>query len=921
MQNKATGIVEPQKIEGGISMAAVTPGRILNAHKAANILGIFTGDGKPETKDTTSNKDKISILFDGGQLTEVGELYADLGAAITGWQNDLPYNASGGNKYKNENVDYIAKDEKAHKTNIDEKITYIANKIHGVKKDGENLAISQVVAKEEEKKEAAKNLANDLIGKFHEAKKDPKSALHKSTMNQTKIQVEYRDKIKNEKPIKPSQSFKGNDKYDDPVNQAKWSKDGRTVKMKARTKSDGRLMALMQAEKNGFDPTASYTLTLEPFTTKSTKEQFFALDAAVGFMREHREYGAGANVALGKGEPTLTFENFATHKENAIVKYNNSASWLGRDNFFSGNKTNNPIKTTMELSVCLIMEDAKKEVLQDATNGKTIDPSNRAMMNLAIREKIPGIIKKAKETAKSSEGAEGAPKSMFYTSDSWNESYINNDLEKELTKMCDKELIMSPAEIAQMKDLDVVINDNKDKDAAPFDHTITCDLGDPVAGGIEEGPTLKFDSNQKLTKENITAEQKQAAEAKTMTGRVSKIPGQAIGVGGNMALAAVRNTGKVVAAVTFGSLGAIADSVTTIVNPLLDEEKKFTESMAKAGVEGSLQIVDGASKSIKAGAESVGGGIKNVAEYSAKKAGLTGGWLTFKEGTKYLAGRAYHSKDTQSKIGQAYETAVTNGEHYHPIKDQATNFAENLAGKGLNLETSEPTKEMIQVQTDKITKRMNNAATLKNVIKADLVKKVDFKNSDKETIKSSLEETAKTYIDAIAKFQKAYNTETSKDDSETLLKDIKEAKADPNSAEGKAYTEIEKILPEKPKDGETKETIFDKNQVLGDLELAVDDIEADAAPIIVNENPGELKSKIDKFEIDYPIVTKDDVFKTVMETATYKAAQTDTSNNIADFLKGGTGPTADFINKEVKVEESSPSPSPSPSAAGGGGGG
>ena len=347
-----------EEIKGGVAEATATPGKILNAQKAMNILGpVISG------KDT-----HIELFSSEGQLTSSGELYAKLGEAITSWQNDLPANTNP-EIHANKNPEYQAKTDSQHKEIINARITAIANKICGVddstKKGNDNLAVTQqAVTEVAQQEDNAKALSAELIKKFHDAKGDPKSALFKSTMNQTKVQVEYREKIKGS-TIKPSKSFGTylmGEKSDINPNVLKY--ENGVVTLKARTKDDGRLMARTLAEKNGFDPTKNYTLTLKPFTS-TTRPNFFALEAAVGFMSEHREYGAGASVSLDGGDK-LTFADFATSEHNPIVKYNNGAGWLDKANPALSDKRPAAQKTGMDLSVELIISDARKAVLKQA---------------------------------------------------------------------------------------------------------------------------------------------------------------------------------------------------------------------------------------------------------------------------------------------------------------------------------------------------------------------------------------------------------------------------------------------------------------------------------------------------------------------------------------------------------------------------
>ncbi|MBT4803394.1 MAG: hypothetical protein HON78_00140 [Legionellales bacterium] len=675
-----------EEIKGGVAEATATPGKILNAQKAMNILGpVISG------KDT-----HIELFSSEGQLTSSGELYAKLGEAITSWQNDLPANTNP-EIHANKNPEYQAKTDSQHKEIINARITAIANKICGVddstKKGNDNLAVTQqAVTEVAQQEDNAKALSAELIKKFHDAKGDPKSALFKSTMNQTKVQVEYREKIKGS-TIKPSKSFGTylmGEKSDINPNVLKY--ENGVVTLKARTKDDGRLMARTLAEKNGFDPTKNYTLTLKPFTS-TTRPNFFALEAAVGFMSEHREYGAGASVSLDGGDK-LTFADFATSEHNPIVKYNNGAGWLDKANPALSDKRPAAQKTGMDLSVELIISDARKAVLKQAVkNNIRLDPSNLAMMNIAIRSETDNVINEAKKSALISEGGVDGQKSMFYSGSS-SEMYINNDIEKQLKESVDKVLSigMSPAQTAQLKEIDSVITKNGD-------HTVKCNIGTSVNDSTTDQSTgvLQFNSDQKFSEKGITDEQQQKIQDNTWETIAKNTPGTAYSAGADIVGSVLNKATTVAAAVTTGSLaavvGVVADAYNTIRNRFKGDESKVKEWITPGLVKGA------ASNTIKA-VDAVGEGATSVRKGLEDKT-VKIGWAALTSILSSAASWAYHIRGTdQSHIKYAAKDLAQQAP-----EEQAENFAKNLAGRGLNLRTSDPTKGMIRVQTDKIAKQ------------------------------------------------------------------------------------------------------------------------------------------------------------------------------------------------------------------------
>jgi len=104
-----------------------------------------------------------------------------------------------------------------------------------------------------------------------------------------------------------------------------------------------------------------------------------------------------------------------------------------------------------------------------------------------------------------------AKKSMFYSGSS-SEMYINNDIEKQLKESVDKVLSigMSPAQTAQLKEIDSVITKNGD-------HTVKCNIGTSVNDSTTDQSTgvLQFNSDQKFSEKGITDEQQQKIQDNT----------------------------------------------------------------------------------------------------------------------------------------------------------------------------------------------------------------------------------------------------------------------------------------------------------------------------------------------------------------------------------------------------------------------
>lgn len=418
--------------------------RILNAHHALNIVGsdIIPGAAPPE-------------IVNDGQLTAIGEAYADLGGAILNWQTEHAVSHSDSNQ-KTEAI-------RSKREIVNEKIEALVQSQQpsgDAPQQSQGLTVTRTASDAAAARAAAtEDEAKRLQAQFNEAIHDPSSALHISSKNIIYKQVETRHK--SHKKIEPSKYFSDpwfkelNDmltrKSED--NVPKVREDGSVNMHALRRESDGRLLANTILKQKNHNPNAHYELEVEPFRTDNGIS-FMPISGAVGFMERIRENGGNMDVHFGKGSPALTLSNWAVDGQyNPIVVHNNSKFFTSPPDTYAVDSSAH-LADARKLEVELAINDARKLVLQDLAAGKMeqFDPSNQAMMNAAILSKVDDVINTAKERA--DQAYEGVEKKHAFSQTMTNKDPVA-DLKKRVTKKLTSD--MSPEEMRQA----TLITDNQ----------------------------------------------------------------------------------------------------------------------------------------------------------------------------------------------------------------------------------------------------------------------------------------------------------------------------------------------------------------------------------------------------------------------------------------------------------------------------
>lgn len=406
--------------------------RILNAHHALNIVGsdIIPSAAPPE-------------IVNDGQLTPIGEAYADLGGAILNWQTEHAVSHSDSNQ-KTEAI-------RSKREIVDKKIEALVQSQQpsdGDTQKSQDLTITKTTSDAAAATEAK---AQELKELFAQNINNPSSALHISSKNIIYKQAETRHK--SHKKIEPSKYFSDpwfkelNDmltrKSED--NVPKVREDGSVNMHALRRESDGRLLANTILKQKNHNPNAHYELEVEPFRTDNGIS-FMPISGAVGFMERIRENGGNMDVHFGKGSPALTLSNWAVDGQyNPIVVHNNSKFFTSPPDTYAVDSSAH-LADARKLEVELAINDARKLVLQDLAAGKMeqFDPSNQAMMNAAILSKVDDVINTAKERA--DQAYEGVEKKHAFSQTMTNKDPVA-DLKKRVTKKLTSD--MSPEEMRQ----------------------------------------------------------------------------------------------------------------------------------------------------------------------------------------------------------------------------------------------------------------------------------------------------------------------------------------------------------------------------------------------------------------------------------------------------------------------------------------
>jgi hypothetical protein len=362
---------------------------ILSAQHAMNIVGrdIYPGAGdQPIIQD--------------GNLTDIGKAYAELGNALHQWQ-----------------VEYAVKSTpdaiQAKRNVVDEKIEALVGTSHDsltIRKNNDRAAAESAAAANQE------NPATWIKAALTENMKNPKSALYISSENVIRKQIEIRAMSKG--AIEPSEKFDhewfkkdGASKQD---NKPRVNEDGSITMDALRTENDGTLLGRELLELKGFNPYLTYKLETSAFRTESGAE-FMPIDGTVGFMKIIRENGGQRNIQFQGQKLTLDSWAIDSKYNPSVVKKNRGfLEGIGAATTTYAVDREVNIAAGRKLDVEIVLSDAYDLVLQDMKDGtiEKIDPSNRAMMNLAVLSKVDTVINTAKEKAEISTEKTGQ-KSMF----------------------------------------------------------------------------------------------------------------------------------------------------------------------------------------------------------------------------------------------------------------------------------------------------------------------------------------------------------------------------------------------------------------------------------------------------------------------------------------------------------------------------
>lgn len=373
---------------------------------------------------------------------------------------------------------------------------------------------------------------NEIFKQFQEAKKNKGSTLYISTENRAQVIAEYKDHIaKNE--IKESPLDAGEKKSNavgfeiDTVNKQ--------VKGIARSENDGRLMARKVAEMNGYNPNKKYHISLGKFKKdkeEGKSETWYPLSAAVGYMREHRKYGATASFSLGTGK-TMTLESWAKNQEENAVNLQLKFSHMDYSNPFgsmtdmwkrSGSRVNDSIDIAGEL----LINEARELALK---KNPRLDTSNLAALNVATY----GQLSKAMENLGKKLGNE---KGNMFSQDTIvgkvekamteDDSFLNRSSVKQVIEAAEKSmrLNMGVVEISQLSQGFANAQSPNPSNTESFD--IVFNNGEPVEGqnttSGKEPLTIQFSKNadgQRVFSEAEIKEERKYTEKSFLGTRLS----------------------------------------------------------------------------------------------------------------------------------------------------------------------------------------------------------------------------------------------------------------------------------------------------------------------------------------------------------------------------------------------------------------
>ncbi len=353
------GPAEENKETTGAEPTVATTEKDMHHRLAMNVIGTNL-DGVNDLKDK----------IDQDEYKDVKEAYTKLGESIIKFQDS----ASEG------------KIEPSVDGEIKDQIETLCNTIKANNKKKSNEAATN----------GAMSMASDtgpnpgeIIKKFDEAKSDENSTLFISTENRAQVIAEYKNHIE-KNPIQETK-ISGWEKAENSVGFTQ-DDQKKTVTGVARSENDGRLMARKVAKMNGYNPNKKYHISLGKFkkegSEKQTKATWYELKAAVGYMREHRKYGATAGFSLGKGD-AMTLASWATNQEENAVNLQHKVMTVDISRF--ANPTQNwksggsRVLDTIDVAGELLINEARELALKD---NPRLDTSNLAALNVATYLKL-----------------------------------------------------------------------------------------------------------------------------------------------------------------------------------------------------------------------------------------------------------------------------------------------------------------------------------------------------------------------------------------------------------------------------------------------------------------------------------------------------------------------------------------------------
>jgi hypothetical protein len=414
----------------------------LNSRLAVNIIG----------SDIASSGNEADL-----NQKEIKEACSDLGKSILNWQ------------------DSVINGSKPDNTEINEKIRNLVLVANNKKKD--NLAMESAAGSEMSRIEAR---VTQIQNQFEAAEKDPKSALNISTHNRALVVTEYK-RITEKENLSQSKA-KGWEKSGADSDQEKGLKknnDG-TYSMVCRTENDGRILARKLAEENHYNPNDSFYIKLDKFEQKKSGRSWYQIEAAVGFMREHRKYGAIGTFRLGEDGDT-SLSQWANSEHNPIVEYNATTSMQaisGQTFFWRQSPARQAV--ALDLTAELALNEARQAALEDNPN---LDLTNLAAVNAATLSKLADVVENAYNNANPT-GPDAVPNesNMFYK---------NEEMKGKVIKAAMKSLQKSTtlATLDQLENSETIKND---KSSNPLEQTIKFNTGNSITDMADS----KIDDNE-----------------------------------------------------------------------------------------------------------------------------------------------------------------------------------------------------------------------------------------------------------------------------------------------------------------------------------------------------------------------------------------------------------------------------------------